>query len=187
MALSPTQVDLLVFTHPLATPQVSVFCPRLDLEVAWAGGTDQHTPSSPSPLAHEKRAGGGQRNGAQHSGATQGVQGGGNEWTDAAPHAATHHPDYDPSTSQCFCVEYAPPDNDPRWLRYPYVNNVHYYADPAVSHHLIHHYVLAMKTDADVFLSPAFLHWKPDRHEGWWGPGHLASGLGSEERSARWI
>lgn len=39
---------------------------------------------------------------------------------------------YDPKRSQCFAIPYPPPD-DATWHGYPFINNVHFFADDRVA------------------------------------------------------
>ena len=86
------------------------------------------------------------------------------------------HPAVDPNRSQCFAAVWPPPDAG-TWHGYPFINNVAMLADPSVSAHLQYHYGMAMKTDFDTFLSPAFLHFWPDTwvHMPW--PASRVSGV----------
>ncbi len=61
---------------------------------------------------------------------------------------------FNSTQSQCFAVSYVPPPTA-IWHGYPFINNVHFFADPRVQRMLIKHYGYAMKTDFDTFLSPA--------------------------------
>ncbi len=61
---------------------------------------------------------------------------------------------YNPKISQCFAITYPPPPHS-IWFGYPFINNVHFFADPRVQRILTQHYGYAMKTDFDTFLSPA--------------------------------
>jgi hypothetical protein len=46
-------------------------------------------------------------------------------------------------------------------IRYPFINNVHFFSDPSVGHFMTQHYGYALKTDFDTFISPMWLHFWP--------------------------
>ena len=47
--------------------------------------------------------------------------------------------------------------------RYPFINNVHFFADQRVASALTFHYSLIMKSDFDTFLTPGFMEHAPER------------------------
>lgn len=70
----------------------------------------------------------------------------------------------DPNLSQCHLILYPPPDAQV-WFGYPYINNVHYLADPAIAAMLIANYGYVMKSDLDAFLTPTWLSYFPTNFE----------------------
>jgi hypothetical protein len=63
---------------------------------------------------------------------------------------------WQPSEPQCFAIIYpVPPDHI--WKGYPFINNVHFFADRRVSNILSSHYSLVIKSDFDAFLTPGFV------------------------------
>lgn len=70
----------------------------------------------------------------------------------------------DPDISQCHLILYPPPDLHV-WFGYPYINNVHYLADPAIAAMLLSNYGYVMKTDLDAFLTPSWLSYYPTSFE----------------------
>lgn len=70
----------------------------------------------------------------------------------------------DPDKSQCHLILYPPPDQHV-WFGYPYINNVHYLADPAIAAMLVSSYGYVMKTDLDAFLTPRWLSYYPTTFE----------------------
>lgn len=49
------------------------------------------------------------------------------------------------------------------WSRYPFINNVHFFADERVAQALTSYYSLIMKSDFDTFLTPGFVSHVPEQ------------------------
>lgn len=62
----------------------------------------------------------------------------------------------------CYVIIYpVPPQHI--WHGYPYINNVHFFADGRVASILTSHYGYVMKSDFDTYLTPALLRHTPSR------------------------